>query len=717
MAYLRGSTPRRIEIARQSEAAECALACVAMIATAHGYRTDVLALRRRFPISQKGATLATVVAILRQLGFETRALRVAAANLTKVEGPAVLHWEGKHFVVLCQVRPRRQGTTYTIADPVVGEYELPEEEFSERYSGVALEVAPGLSFRRGDQQTTISVSHLWGRSVGLKRAALQVLLFTGIAQGLAILAPLYLKLGVDSALSARDAIALAQLGVGFLLVAILAGIFLRLRNLVIVNLGGLLGFQMTRNVVRHMLRLPLEWFEKRYMGDILAKAQMVEEVSTIITRNVLGALFDGVLAAAALVVMCIYSTALVGVAAGAVAIYGAVRLWLVDRNRLALHDTVAAHAREDSFLAETVRNISVFKAFSAEELRASMWERLKARASNAQIRSSSMNATIEAFETTWFAIENVVFVYVALYLAMFDQLSIGGVLAMVVYKQIFVRAATRSLQSVVEYQTLQVHLERIADITANAVGTAYVEMRGAEKPLRGKVELRGVSYSYGFNERCTVRDVTVLIQPGEVVAIQGASGAGKTTLLKLMAGLLHPTTGMVLIDDLPLGTGDAYAVRSQIGYVAQGEGLLAGTVAENIALFDEECDQAHIEQCARIANIHSELQMLPMGYSTLVGDMGCALSGGQVQRIVLARALYRRPRVLFIDEGTANLDVAGEKVVAEGLRELGITQILTAHRPDTLRRVPRVLTLLDGRLFEAAEGAKKDAHEPAIVMA
>jgi ATP-binding cassette subfamily B protein RaxB len=223
---------------------------------------------------------------------------------------------------------------------------------------------------------------------------------------------------------------------------------------------------------------------------------------------------------------------------------------------------------------------------------------------------------------------------------------------------------------------------------------------GQDGEITGALEVRNLYFRYAPGEPEVLRGVSMQVRPGEFVAIAGASGCGKSTLLKLITGLYTPTYGEVLLDGRPLPHWNQRAVRSQIGTVMQDDVLLAGSIAENIAFFDDRIDMERVMQCAKLACIHDDITRMPMAYQTLVGDMGTSLSGGQQQRVMIARALYRQPKILIMDEGTSHLDVDTERAINAALSQMPITRIVVAHRPETIRAAARVLQLSTNGLVE-----------------
>jgi len=287
-------------------------------------------------------------------------------------------------------------------------------------------------------------------------------------------------------------------------------------------------------------------------------------------------------------------------------------------------------------------------------------------------------------------------------MAVDNILTIGMVFAFMAYKLQFVEKTVQLVEKAIDLRLLELHLERLSDIVLNPLERGQDQPLSYVRPIRGRIELKNVSFRYAPNEPYVIENLSLAIDAGESVTIVGPSGCGKTTLVKIMLGLLEPTSGEVLIDGVPLSGVNVRAYREQLGAVMQEDELLSGSIADNICFFDSSFDRQRMFKCAQIAGIHDDLMAMPMAYNSLVGDMGSSLSSGQKQRVLLARALYRQPKVLFVDEGTAHVDVDMEKRIYEGLRSLQLTLICIAHRPGVLGYSDKVFRL-DGDGFAAIE--------------
>jgi ATP-binding cassette subfamily B protein RaxB len=293
-------------------------------------------------------------------------------------------------------------------------------------------------------------------------------------------------------------------------------------------------------------------------------------------------------------------------------------------------------------------------------------------------------------------VETVLIIWLSVRMAIAGGFSLGMVFAFLAYRLQFATTAKNLIDRAIDLRMLSLHLERLSDIALTREDQGFFEPDVATAPLRGEIELKGVTYAYGIHDPQVLKGVDLRIAPGEHVAITGVSGGGKTTLAKIILGLLDPTSGEVLVDGAPLQRMGRRAFREQVAAVLQDDLLFAGTIAENVAGFDE-VDPERLAAALEAAAVAQDIAAMPMKHLSLVGDMGSALSGGQRQRILLARALYRRPRLLVLDEGTAHLDLAHERAVNANISAMGITRIVIAHRRETIEAADRVITLADGK--------------------
>jgi ATP-binding cassette subfamily B protein RaxB len=661
----------------QAEAPECGLACLAMVASYHGHRTDLNALRRRHPVSMSGVTLRGLMQVASDMRMACRPLRIEPEHLGELRLPAILHWDMNHFVVLKAVT--RQGVV--VHDPATGEQRLPLAETVRHLTGVALELSPSEGFEKRDERIHLPLSAFLGHTQGLLHPLTQVFALSILLEILVIAAPFYMQLTVDEVIARGDADLLLVLAIGFGLLTLITVATTALRSHILLIVQNGLHFQMGARLFHHMLRLPLAFFERRHVGDILSRFGSLEPVRNLLAQGVVAAVIDGLMATATLVMIFVYSPKLALVVIVAVLLYAALRLALFRMLRQRTEAAIRSKAQESSNFIETVRAVQSLKLFNREGEREGQWLNRFADTVNANVRLGRANITFKTLNDIIFGVENVLVVYLAAQLALANELTVGMIFAFMSYKRHFTDKAVLLVEKGLELRILGLHLERLADIAVSPLERGHDQPLLGGREIRGGIELRDVSFRYAEGERLILDRVNMKIEPGQFVTVTGPSGGGKTTLVKVMLGLLEPSGGEVLVDGIPLSSVGLRNYREQVAAVMQEDQLLSGSIADNICFFDASFDHEWMLDCARVAGIHDEIATMPMGYNSLVGDMGSSLSGGQKQRVLLARALYRRPRILFLDEGTAHLDLEREKQINARLRELQITRISVAHRP------------------------------------
>jgi ATP-binding cassette, subfamily B, bacterial CvaB/MchF/RaxB len=677
----------RLPVIQQTEAAECGLACLAMISSYHGHRIDLNTLRRRYPVSLKGVTLRALIQVASQMHLACRPLRFELGQLTQLHVPAIIHWDMNHFLVLKSVT--RKGIV--VHDPASGEQFFPIAEASKHLTGIALELSPSEGFLPKDERARLPFLAFWTQLRGSTHALVQILILSVILEAFVIVSPFYLQLTVDEVIAKGDADLLTVLALGFGLLTAIKVASSTIRSLVLLIVQNVLHYQIGARLFHHLVRLPIAYFEKRHIGDILSRFTSVEPIRSALAEGMIAATIDGVMAVATLVMIFVYSTQLALVVLTAFAFYTVLRLGLYRLLRDRSLAVIEAKAYENSTFIETLRAIQSLKIFNRESDRETQWLNRYADVVSANVRLGRTKIAFTTINDALFGLESVVTIYLAARLALSNSLTIGMIFAFLSYKQHFTDKAVQLVEKTLDFRILELHLERLADIALSPLDRGHDQLLTYTRQIQGRIELRNVSFRYAESEPFVLDDVSLVIEPGEFVTIMGPSGGGKTTLIKIMLGLLEPTEGEVLIDGTPLSTIGPRAYREYVGAVMQDDQLLSGSIADNICFFDPSFDQERMIQCANLAGIHEEIMAMPMTYNSLIGDMGSSLSGGQKQRVMLARALYRRPRILFLDEGTAHLDVAAEKHINESLKRLQMTRISVAHRPEISSGADRIL--------------------------
>jgi ATP-binding cassette, subfamily B, bacterial CvaB/MchF/RaxB len=699
---------QRLPVILAAEAAECGLACMAMISRYYGHNVDLNGLRQRFSLSLAGASLRSLMGIADQLGFSTRALRAEIGALGKLHLPAILHWDLNHFVVLKSISRK----TATIHDPAFGLRTMSLDQFSKHFTGVVLEVARAEGFEPITQRAPMKLSFLWSRMHGSWGALLQVLVLSAALQVATFAAPFQLQLVVDEALAQMDGSLLLVIALAFGGLVIIQTAIESFRGWALQVFGHLLSFQISGNLVRHLLRLPSDYFEKRHVGDIISRLDSVEPIQTAITQGVISTVIDGAMALIAVVILFFYSTTLALIVILTLVLNLAISLALFPRTRQRMEEEILAEAKEQTHLMETVRAATTLKLMGREAEREGAWRNLHAETTNASISVGALQLSQRSVQSLITGLQTVVVIYVAARLVLDGQgFSVGMLYSFLSFRQTFTDRATGLVNQMLEFRFLRLHLDRLADIVTTPAETSVEAPPLVE--VRGRFRLKNVSFRYGATDPLVLEDINLEIEPGDFVAITGASGSGKTTLLKLMLGLNRPTEGSIELDGDRATPERWRAWRQFIGVVAQDDRLLSGTIADNIGCFDPELDMERVQMAAAAAQVHEDILRSPMQYMTLVGDMGSTLSGGQRQRVLLARALYRKPKILFLDEGTANLDEKNEELIADLIAQMPIARIVVAHRPALIRRAKLVYEVGGRKIVAHTSWSPLHALQPA----
>lgn len=687
---------RGVRLVRQTEVAECGLAALAMVANYHGYDTDLATLRRRFEPSLRGVTMKSLMTIADSLGLASRAVKLPLESLGDLHMPAILHWNMTHYVVLEAVR----GNKILIHNPEGRSAWLTRDEVSDHFTGIALELRPSETFGPAHDRARLKLRQLWSRITGLKRALVQTLILSIVMQGFVLASPYYMQVALDSALPALDLNLLTVLALGFGLFTLFNALASLLRGFVLLSAGTALGYGIAINIARKLLRLPIGWFERRHVGDVLSRFQSIAPIRAFLTEGAVAATLDGSLAVLTLAVMVFYSPMLTAVALLAFILYAAIRAISFVAQRDAQEEVIVMAGREQTMMIESLRGIVTLRLFNREAARHSLWQSRLTDSMNASVALARIGLWQETASTLILGVELVVSIWLAVGMLIAGGFSTGMVFAYLAYKAQFLQKAASFIDQAIVFKMLGLHLERLSDIALAPQDPSFEHSAGSAPLLAGRLELRNVSFRYSPADPFIVRNVNLVVEAGEHVVITGPSGGGKSTLVKIILGLVEPNEGEVLVDGQPLARFGYKNFHDQIGAVLQEDHLFAGSLVDNIALFDDAPDMDRVIVAATTASLNEDIMAMPMGYETLVGDMGSTLSGGQKQRLLLARALYRRPRMLIMDEATSHLDPNRERAVTEAVANLGITRVVIAHRRETIMAASRILAADEGSLTD-----------------
>lgn len=679
----------RVPLVHQTESSECGLACLAMICSHYGKQSNLIALRQQFNLSARGTTLAGMTQIAEQLGLATRYLSLDLNELSALKTPCILHWDFNHFVVLVSVKQNRA----ILHDPARGRRKVGMEEMSKYFTGIALEVWPGSTFAAQPTSHQFSLRSLAAKVHGLKGMLGKIFFYSLIIETINLLIPIGTQLALDHAIPAADMGLLTVICIGLFLFTLLRVALSALRSWSSLIMTTLINVQWQSGLFTHLVRLPLSYFERRKLGDIQSRFGSLNTLRETFTSSIIGALIDGTMMMGVIVMMILYGGWLTSVVIGFTALYVLTRLLTYSTYRELSEETLIRDARTRSYFMETLYGIATVKMQGLSERRGTHWLNLEIDTINTEIKITKMDLLFGGVNAFIIACEQITMLWLGSKLIIENAMTIGMFIAFGVFREQFADRIWSLTNFLMKLRMMHLHNERVSDIALN--------VREMKKPDREIIntmqpvtlETHALSYRYDEHSADVFRNLSFKVSAGESVAITGPSGAGKTTLMRVLCGLFEPLSGSVTIDGYDIQQLGLNNYRKIIGCVMQDDKLFSGSIRENICGFDDKGDKEWMEACARASYIHDVINKMPMGYETLIGELGEGLSGGQKQRLFIARALYRKPGILFMDEATSALDEESESYVNAAIKKLNITRIIIAHRKSTIASAERVIQL------------------------
>ncbi len=626
--------------------------------------------------------------------LSTRAVRCDMQELKKLRLPCILHWRFNHFVVLKAVDKNK----LVLHDPARGAVTESLAAASSAFTGVALEVTVSSGFRRTRPPLQLRLKNLIAANKHLRRTFVAGLLLATICEVLLLTTPFFLQLVIDQVLGRGDKqllVTLAFAFAGLLAINVLANV---MRQLTFYYLGHITVFDITSRVLHRLMKLPIRFFRSRELGDIQHRIQSLGRIQSFVVQSVPALVLDALFVILITTLMSLYSAGLTLLMLLALGLWCAWRLSVLSFSLRLSSDVAQTESSVQTHLLESLRAMQSIKAANGESQRESDWRNLFAEATNARIRTSNLQVVDGAIRQLLFQGARIITIYLLAKQGLSGQISIGMISAFVAYLGMFTTRASGIIDRLLEYKLLDIPLLRLADIVFSKEESSSPS---ASSKIIKDIELKRISFAYSPDEANILENCSAKFLESTFTAIAGPSGAGKSSLLQIIAGHEQISAGKLLISSRPAQNWQLQDVRSQVAAVFQGDCLLKGSVAENIALFDSDVDMSRVKSSALAACIAAEIESLPMGYETRVGDLGTSLSRGQVQRILLARALYRRPKLLLLDEATSGLNHELEKDVIASISQLSVTRIVVTHSDLMLAAADTVLWLHKGRLLSS----------------
>ncbi|SXD70952.1 peptidase domain-containing ABC transporter [Klebsiella variicola] len=682
---LRHKTP----IILQSEASECGIACLAMVCGHYGLDIDLFNFRQRYGSPSQGVTLMSLSKTAERAGLKARALSLDLDEIKQLKLPCIIHWGMNHYVTLTKVRK----CSFIVHDPALGKRVIGVQEMSNNFTGVALELWPDHNFQQEKSKSRLRLLDLMRNIVGLKSALLKIFAFSVIVEAISLLLPIGTQLVTDHVIIAHDQSLLSVICIGLVFFTLFRTFISMLRAWTSLTLNTLTNIQWKTTLFDHLASLPLSFFEKRHLGDIQSRFSSLDTIRSTFTNSIVSGVIDSIMTIGLLVMLTLYGGWLTWVVVGFTLCYAIIRLAAYRFYRRVAEEQVIKGARSSSHFMESLYGISTIKALNLKERRSQHWLNINIEACNAGIKQTRFDMLFSGINTFITAVDQVAVLWLGAIMVIDNEMTLGMFMAFNAYRGQFSQRASSLVDLFMQLRMLSLHNERLSEIVFSEPEKELPTREVFSTESGAKLEVKNLSYQYDPFSQPIFSNLNITVEPGESVALIGPSGVGKTTLLKVMCGLLSPTSGDVLVDNLDITKIGLNNYRHGTACVLQEDRLFSGSLIDNISGFEDNVDLNFVMECAKRCNIHDEIMKMPMGYETIIGELGLGISGGQKQRILIARALYRKPSILFMDEATSHLDLKNESVINQSISALSITRIIVAHRPSTIASADRVIDL------------------------
>jgi len=703
---------RRYPYFAQQSGSDCGAACLVMVSRYWGKWLSVNRIRDIANVDRNGASLRGLSAAAESLGFATRPVKASLDKLAQQQLPAIAHWQGKHYVVVYEISRK----TVVIADPAIGQKSISYGEFKQHWTGYTLLLQPTALLKDAQESTTT----FWQFFELIKPHRLvlgEIFLASLFIQLFGLITPIFTQLILDRVVVQRSELTLFAVGLGLLIFGLFSVAMTGLRQYLLDHTANKIDLTLIVGFIRHTFRLPLSFFESRYVGDIISRVQENRKIQQFLTGEALSISLDLLTVFIYVVLMFWYSWKMALIALAIIPPFFLLALISTPFLKRISQENFTAMAEEQSYLIESLTGVRTIKASAVEQTVRWHWEELLYKEIKTQFSGQVIGNRLQIFSNTIESLVTTGLLWFGAWLVIHDQLTIGQLVAFNMLLGNLIRPFQRLTILWEQLQEVVIAVERLNDVLDyEPEEDLQHQVRQVLPRIQGSICFDNVTFRYHPESDLNVlENLSFEIKPGQMAALVGRSGSGKTTISKLILGLYPATDGKILIDGQDIISLSLSSLRNQIGVVDQDTFLFGGTIRDNISLAHPEATLEEIIEAAKLAGAHEFIQKLPMGYESQIGEGGGLLSGGQRQRIAIARALLGNPRLLILDEATSHLDAESERIIQTNLNSIlrNQTTLVIAHRLSTVRQADVILVLDKGVLIEKgthAELMDKQGH-------
>lgn len=691
---------RRYPFFAQQSASDCGVACLVMVSRYWGKQFSINRLRDLANVNRDGASLRGLSAAAESIGFTTRPIKASLDQLAKQKLPAIVHWEGKHYIVVHEISQKK----VVVADPAIGQCTLSHAEFKANWTGYTLLLQPTVLFKDAKETTTTTWQFFeLMKPHGL--VMLEIFIASVFIQIFGLITPLFTQLILDRVVVQRSELTLTAVGLGLVMFSLFRVAMMGLRQYLLDHTANRVDLALIVGFIGHTLRLPLKFFESHYVGDIVSRVQENRKIQRFLSGEALSILLDLITVFIYVGLMFWYSWKMALLSLVIVPPFFLLALIATPFLQKISRKIFNAFASESSYLIEFLTGVRTVKATAVEQTVRWHWEELLDKEIKTNFSGQIINNRLQIFSNTIQAMATTLLLWFGAHLVIRNQLTIGQLVAFNMLLDNIIAPFQRLTVLWNELQEVVIAVERINDVLdAEPEEDLNHQSRQSLPPIQGEICFNNVTFRYHPESDINVlENLSFILKPGQMVAIVGRSGSGKTTISKLVLGLYPPTDGKVLIDGQDINSIFLRSLRQQVGVVDQNTFLFGGTIRENISLGHPEVSLSEVIEAAKLAGANEFIKNLPMGYETQIGEGGGLLSGGQRQRIAIARALLGNPRLLILDEATSHLDTESERIIQKNLNTIlkGRTALVIAHRLSTVQNADLILVLDRGMLIES----------------